>query len=106
MPINLPTSFHEATGAYVLHVKMKHFKPYAAIGGGAVDFVPTTAGRNQWRAAGLADIGADFQTHSNLGFRFGGRGLFYRGPNFTNTALASSRWMATTEPYAGVYVKF
>jgi hypothetical protein len=105
-PVFLPTSFHEASAAYLFHVNLHVVKPYVGIGGGAIDFVPTTEGANQWRGTGLFDTGVDLQTHSSLGFRFGGRGLFYRAPNFYNSTLASSRWVATEEPYGGVYVKF
>jgi hypothetical protein len=105
-PVFVPTSVHEATAAYLYHAKMKRVKPYAGIGGGTLYFTPATARPNQWRATGLAEVGLDIQTSSRLGFRFGGRGLFYRAPNFTDTALASSRWVSSTEPYAGVYIKF
>ncbi len=105
-PVFVPTSVHEATAAYLYHARMKRVKPYAGIGGGALYFTPSTARPNQWRATGLAEVGMDIQTSSNLGFRFGGRGLFYRAPNFTDTSLASSRWVSSTEPYAGVYIKF
>jgi hypothetical protein len=105
-PVFLPTSFHEGTAAYLFHVNLHVVKPYVGIGGGAIDFVPTTQGANQWRGTGLFDTGVDLQTHSALGFRFGGRGLFYRAPNFYNSTLASSRWVATEEPYGGMYVKF
>jgi hypothetical protein len=105
-PVNVTTSFHEATAAYLFHVKLHKLQPYVGIGGGGLDFVPTMVDRNQWRLAGLVDLGLDMPTHSRLGFRLGARDLFYRAPNYYDSSLASSRWVSTEEPYGGVYVKF
>jgi hypothetical protein len=105
-PINVTTSFHEATGAYLFHVRLRKLQPYIGIGGGGLDFVPTTVDRNQWRLTGLVDLGLDMQTHSRLGFRIGARDLLYRAPDYYDASLSSSRWVSTEEPYGGVYVKF
>jgi hypothetical protein len=106
-PVNVTTSFHEATGAYVFHLKPhKRVSPYVAVGGGYLDFVPTMVDKNQWRGSGLVDIGFNMQTDSRLGFRIGARDLIYRAPNYFDASLSSSRWVSTEEPYAGVYVKF
>lgn len=106
----LPTNLHEASAAYLLHLK-KRFgaAPYVAIGGGALDFSLTDGYRNsnnQWRGTGLVDVGLDMQTHSRLGFRLGARDLLYRAPDYRNAALSSSRWVSTEEPYGGVYINF
>lgn len=100
------TSVHEATGAYLFHVKMHKLKPYVGIGGGMLDFQPPTNFRHQIRGTGLIDVGLDMQTKSPLGFRIGARDLVYRAPNFYNADLSSSRWVSTEQPYAGVYVNF
>jgi hypothetical protein len=104
--VSLATSFHEATAAYLFHPKMKKLAPYIGIGGGGLDFVPTVYYGNQWRLAGLVDLGLDMQTHSRLGFRVGARDLTYRAPNYNQSSLSSSRWVTTTQPYAGVYIKY
>jgi hypothetical protein len=106
---NIPTNFHEATAAYLFHLKTRrHLSPYVALGGGAVVFEPTFSNTpNEWRGAGLADVGFDMQTSSRLGFRLGGRALVYQAPDYQQAAYSQSqRWVATTEPYAGVYVRF
>lgn len=106
-PVNVATSFHEATGAYVFHLKPhKRVSPYVGVGGGYLDFVPTQVDSNQWRGTGLFDIGFNMQTDSRLGFRIGARDLIYRAPNYGDPSLSSSRWVSSEEPYAGVYVKF
>ena len=104
----LPTNLHEATAAYMIHLKMHHVQPYLGIGGGYTDFTLTDGLRNsnnQWRGTGLVDVGWDMQTRSRLGFRMGARDLMYRAPNYNNPGLSSSRWVSTEEPYAGVYIK-
>lgn len=102
----LDTSMHEATGAVVLQRHLRRMSPYIGIGGGGLSFVRSNRYTNQWRDAGLFDIGADMQTKSQLGFRVGARELLYRAPNFYNAGLSSSRWAGTSEPYVGVYLKF
>lgn len=110
---NVPTSMHEFTTAYLVHLHhISRFNPYVGLGGGALDFQPGNNGTNnvavhqQWRGVALADVGFDFQTVSNLGFRIGARDLAYRAPDFGTGQLSSSRWVSTEEPYAGVYLKF
>jgi hypothetical protein len=109
-PVGIPTSVQEGTAAYLVHFHhLYRFNPYLAIGGGALDFEPTSSSANvhsQWRGTALGDVGFDFQTVSALGFRIGARDLAYRAPDFTVGQLSSSRWVSTEEPYAGVYVKF
>lgn len=110
-PEYVPTSVHEGTAAYMVHFHhLYHFSPFVAVGGGYLDFQPSpnlpSNVHHQWRGAGLADVGFDFQTVSALGFRIGARELAYRAPDFTVGQLSSSRWVSTEEPYAGVYVKF
>jgi hypothetical protein len=106
---------HEFTAGYLLRKKTHGVMGHLAIGGGAIDFDSGLATQsrpgfldtpNQWRATGMVDIGIDYQTHSNLGFRLGARDLLYRAPDFHLTYLASSRWVSTEQPYAGVYVRF
>ncbi|SEG70463.1 hypothetical protein SAMN05421819_4439 [Bryocella elongata] len=108
--VSVPTSVHEGTAAYMVHIgHLYHFKPYFAVGGGYLDFQPSQSTVNvhhQWRGTALADVGFDLQTVSKLGFRIGARELAYRAPDFNVGQLSSSRWVSTEEPYAGVYVKF
>lgn len=105
---NVKSYNHEATGAYLFHPHFRKLQPFVGIGGGAIDFVPQgNSGPNQWRGTGLLEVGLDVPTRNpHLGFRFQGRGLFYRAPNFNASALSSRAWIATIEPSGGVYFRF
>ena len=103
----VPLSFHEATAAYLLHPHYHRFRPFVGVGGGSLYFNPAVHVKTQIRPAGLAEMGFDMRTSNpHLGFRVQGRSLIYRAPNFNNPGLSSSRWVATSEPSASVYVRF
>ncbi len=99
---------HEATAAYLFHPHIRHLQPFVAVGGGAIDFVPTgQAVANQWRGAGLVEVGLDIPTKNpHLGFRAMGRSLIYRAPNFNTPLISTESWVATVEPAGGVYFRF
>ncbi len=99
---------HEATAAYLFHPHIKHLQPFVAVGGGAIDFAPSgEAVANQWRGAGLVEVGLDIPTKNpHLGFRAMGRSLIYRAPNFYTPAISTESWVATVEPAGGVYFRF
>jgi hypothetical protein len=106
--VRIPTDAHEATGAYLFHVRRIPFQPFMAIGGGAVDFDPrNVSATNQWRGAGLAELSFDLPVHwTHIGFRVEGRSLFYRSPNFYNSAISNRSWRATSEPVLSAYYRF
>lgn len=103
------TTAHEATAAYQFHPKHIPFQPFLNIGGGAIDFVPTSGGQNQWRGAGLAETGFEINmpyTARKLALRLQGRGLFYRAPNFNSALLSSRGWRVSAEPSASFVYRF
>jgi hypothetical protein len=104
----IPTTTHEATGAYQFHPKKIPFQPFVNVGGGAIDFVPTAGnGSSQWRGAGLLETGVDVpMPGKQLALRIMGRGLFYRTPNFGNSALGSHEWRVSAEPSASFVYRF
>ena len=105
--IRIPVAFHEATASYEFHPKHIKFQPYVNVGGGAVDFLPYLA-NEQWRAAGLIEVGFDVpvKRYPHLGLRLQGRSLIYRGPNFNNPAISLRSWRSTEEPTAGLVYRF
>jgi hypothetical protein len=104
----IPTSYREVTGAFLFHShNMWGAQPFLALGGGGIDFVPRVSGaHNQWRGAGLAELGFDLPITRFCGFRMEGRSLFYRAPNFNNSALQSRTWVATVNPAGSFYVRW
>ncbi len=104
--VNVPTTAHEATAAYEFHPPHIPFQPFVNVGGGSIDFVPRT-GENQWRGAGLLEAGFDLPTHNkHLGFRVEGRSLYYRAPNFNNSAISTKTWRVTFEPSVSAVYRF
>ena len=103
----LQNNTHEATAAYLFHPHFRKLQPFVAIGGGAIDFAPIGSGSNQWRGAGLVEVGLDIPTSNpHFGFKVQGRELIYRAPNFGEPLLASREWTSTAEPSAGVWYRF
>ncbi len=103
---NVTTDVHEFTGGYLFHPKHIPFQPYLEIGGGALDFTPWTAS-NQIRGAGLLETGFDIPTHDkHIAFRISGRSLYYRAPNFYQSAISTRAWRVTEEPAISAVYKF
>ena len=103
---SVPTSAHEATGAYTFHPKHIPFQPFLNIGGGGIYF-NSNSNSSQWRGAGLAEVGIDLPTRNpHLAFRIEGRALFYRAPNFNTPALSTRSWRATEEPTLSAVYRF
>ncbi|HEY4358554.1 MAG TPA: hypothetical protein VGN16_22600 [Acidobacteriaceae bacterium] len=104
--VRVPVDWHEATGAYLVHPKHIPLQPFVGIGGGYIDFAPSNAS-NQWRGAGLLEVGLDVPVHwTHIGFRVEGRSLFYRAPNFYQPAISTLSWRATTQPVISTYYRF
>lgn len=104
--VQVPTDRHEATAAYIVHPRHIPLQPYFGIGGGAIDFAPSNAS-NQWRGAGLAEVGLDVPVHmKHIGFRVGGRSLFYRSPNFYQPAISTRSWRVTAQPTVSAFYRF
>lgn len=104
---NVALSFHEGTGAFLFHRNYGRVHPFVGIGGGTLYFDSITPLGGQLRGTGLFEVGADAVTHNpHLAFRLQARSLLYRAPNFNDSGIATSRWVATTEPAASVVFRF
>ncbi len=102
----VPTDAHEFTGGYLFHPKKIPFQPYVEVGGGAIDFTPSTAS-NQFRGAGLLETGFDLPIkNEHIGFRVSGRSLYYRQPNFYNHDISTRGWRVTMEPAISAFYRF
>jgi hypothetical protein len=103
----VPVNVHELSGAYMFHPHFLHLQPFVNIGGGALDFVPTARPGDQWRGIGLTEVGFDVPTSNpHFGFRVQGRALIYRAPSFDISAVATQKWVVTTEPSLSAYIRF
>ena len=104
--VTVPTDQHEFTGGYLFHPRHIPFQPFVVVGGGAVDFAPSY-GSNQWRGAGLLEVGFDLPTpNKHIGFRVEGRSLYYRQPNFYTPAISTQSWRVQEEPSISAVYKF
>ncbi len=104
---SVQSNVHEASAAYMFHPHLRHLQPFVNVGGGALDFVPTQSGPNQWRGMGLTEVGFDIPTsNKHFGFRVQGRALIYRAPNFDAPLIATQKWVVTTEPSLSAYIRF
>lgn len=102
----VPTDAHEMTAGYLFHPKHILFQPYVEVGGGAIGFYPSV-GSTQFRGAGLLETGIDLPIkNEHIGFRISGRSLYYRAPNFGNSAISSRGWRVEVEPAVSAFYRF
>ena len=106
--VSVPQSFDEASALYLVHAHVFGISPFVGVGGGALYFNPSPVHvRTQLRGTGLTTIGLDLPVpNSRMGFRVQARALLYRAPNYNDPTIATSRWVATSEPAASVYIRF
>jgi outer membrane immunogenic protein len=106
------SDFHEVTGAFVFQipVRVANVRPYALAGGGALIFDPVDNFGNgidrQTRGAFVYGGGFNFDITRNFGFRTEYRGLVYKAPDFTQTALDLNKVTHLAQPSAGFYFRF
>lgn len=112
LPFAIQDNVHEATGAYLLQgPRLLMLQPFAAVGGGMLLFLPTNTGgqqyHQQFRGAFLFEVGANYSILSpNFGIRVQYRGLFHSAPDFGVANLNTGGSRLTSEPTAGIYVRF
>ena len=103
---SVPTDQHEFTGVYMIRPKHIPFQPFIGVGGGAIDFTPSNAS-NQWRGAGLLETGFNMRTRNpHISFRVEGRSLYYRSPNYYQSAISTRSWRVTEQPSVSAFYSF
>jgi hypothetical protein len=112
-PLGIDASVKEITWGYVVHTANTYagFKPYAALGVGTTDFVPTPNGGQgllrQFRATYYWNAGTDYNfSDSHFGARVQVRELIYLAPDFGQNYLTSGARTHTIEPSIGFYARF
>lgn len=111
-PFGYQHNQHVFNGDYYLHgVKALGFRPYAMAGISAVIFSPSlNGGQNvSWQARPGANFGAGVQIPlltNSFGVQLQYRGLYYKAPDFGLPKLTTNAWRLTSEPTAGIYLRF
>ena len=112
-PSSLEANFHEVTGALVAHIPVsaRGIRPYVLGGGGALVLDPTdkfsvTGAERQTRGTFVYGGGANFDITHNFGLRAEYRGLVYKVPDFSVTALNLDKFTHLAQPSFGFYFRF
>ena len=109
------TDFHEATGAFVVHipVNVRGVRPYALGGAGALVFNPTSDAKavnagidRQTKAAFVYGGGANFDITHFFGIRAEYRGFVYKAADFKLDALNLDKVTHLAQPSVGFYFRF
>ena len=111
-PFGYQHNMHVFNGDYYLHgFQALGLRPYAMAGISAVIFSPSLNGGQNvpWQARPGANFGAGVQIPlltKDFGVQVQYRGLYYKAPDFGLAKLTTNAWRLTSEPTAGLYVRF
>jgi opacity protein-like surface antigen len=106
---------HAVTGDLVVNLPLAigRFSPYVLAGGGSLTFRPTDFARSvapgldtQTQGAFLYGVGTDYGLSRHLALRAEYRGLVYKSPDFSLSALDNDTWTHTAQPSAGIVFRF
>lgn len=111
-PFSVQNNLHEFTAAYLVEApRVLFFQPFATVGSGLLFFLPTTVGGQkqelQTRTPLLYEVGVNLPlVTSHFGARIEYRGLLYKTPDFGNPRFVTGTRRQTSEPTAGIYLRF
>jgi hypothetical protein len=111
-PFEVQHTMHEFAGSYlVTGPSILGFRPFALGGVSAVVYSPTlNGGQNvSWQGEPGLNFGVGINRAvytSHLGVRLQYRGVYAKAPDFGRAALDADAWRLTSEPMAGVYLRF
>lgn len=102
---------HEFSGSYYVHGPTVLVQPFALVGVSAVIESPSLNGGQNvpWQARPGINFGVGANMPvltSHIGLRFEYRGVYYKTPDFREPYLTTNAMRLTSEPMAGVYVRF
>ena len=103
---------HEFSGSYYVHgTSLLGIQPFGTAGVSALVFSPSlNGGQNvQYQARPAVNFGVGVNmplVTGHFGVRVQYRGLFYKAPDFGEAALTTNAFRETSEPMAGVYLRF
>lgn len=103
---------HEFSGSYYVHgATTLGIQPFATAGVSAVVFSPSLNGGQNvpYQARPGVNFGAGVNVPlltGHFGVRLQYRGVFYKAPDFGQPQLTTNAFRETSEPMAGVYIRF
>ena len=111
-PFAVQHNLHEFAASYLVSgTSLLGFRPFALGGVSAVVFSPSlNGGQNvSWQGEPGINFGAGIDRAlltSHFGVRLQYRGVYYRTPDFGEPQLKSDKYRLTSEPMAGLYLRF
>lgn len=111
-PFAVQHNMHEFGASYLINgTSVLGFRPFALGGISAVVFSPTlNGGQNvSWQGEPGINFGAGVEhalLTSHFGVRLQYRGVYYKTPDFGEPQLKSDKYRLTSEPMAGLYLRF
>lgn len=111
-PFAVQHNMHEFGASYLVSgASVLGLRPFALGGVSAVVFSPTlNGGQNvSWQGEPGINFGGGIEhalLTSHLGLRLQYRGVYYRTPDFGEPQLKSDKFRLTSEPMAGLYLRF
>jgi opacity protein-like surface antigen len=106
------SNMHEFAGSYLVHgPRALGIQPFATAGVSAVLFSPSlNGGQNAaWQLRPGMNFGAGVNVplvSSHFGVRVEYRGVYYKAPDFGQARYTTNAFRLTSEPMAGVYLRF
>jgi hypothetical protein len=106
------SNMHDFSGDYYIHMpKLMVVQPFATAGLSALLFSPSlNGGQNvpwQPRLGENFSVGANIPLRGNtFGARVEYRGVYYKTPDFDQSTLQTGSHRLTSEPMAGLYMRF
>lgn len=110
-PFGIQHNQHEFSASYLVHGPTILVQPFALAGISAVVFSPSLNGGQNvtWQARPGINFAAGVNIPlltSHIGVRVQYRGVYYKTPDYNRTVLKTDASRLTSEPMAGLYLKF
>ncbi|HEX4309861.1 MAG TPA: hypothetical protein VHZ25_07520 [Acidobacteriaceae bacterium] len=111
-PFGYQHNLHQFNGDYYIHgARAFGVQPFAVAGISAVIYSPSLNGGQNvaWQARPGANFGAGINMPlltSYFGLRIQYRGVYSQAPDFSQAKLTTNAWRLTSEPLAGIYIRF
>jgi hypothetical protein len=108
----IQSNMHEFAGSYYVHgPRALGIQPFATAGVSAVLFAPSLNGGQDvpWQLRPGINFGAGANiplVNSHFGLRVQYHGVYLKTPDFGQAALTTNTFRLTSEPMAGVYIRF